>query len=259
MSLLKLMLSQHVLWPVGAEFAVQDGDDRTVQFCFESPVKSELGQKYWVTPGMAAHSKISINTLADDWSTSIITREEYQAAGGWMKWEGGERPVTKEAPIMYSTKAVTAEPVRAGACSWEHVGDDSDILAYCLTAIIPGCNLERQQKQNKMSNKPEDSNAWHDRGELPPVGSECSAMCYGEWVTVEVLRHRVNNVGMNIAAVMNCTSFNVFWATDFRPLRTEREKAIDALNALVGDIEKYPTWRDAIAAIYDAGYRKVKP
>ena len=45
----------------------------------------------------------------------------------------------------------------------------------------------------------------------------------------------------------------------FRPLCTEREKAIEELNTLVGDIEKYPTWRDAIAAIYDAGYRKVKP
>ena len=43
---------------------------------------------------------------------------------------------------------------------------------------------------------------------------------------------------------------------EFRPLRTEREKAIDELNALVGDIEKYPTWRDAIAGIIDAGYRK---
>ena len=102
MNLLELMLKEKVEWPAGAEFAAQDGDDRTVQFCFESPVKSELGQRYWVTPGMAAHSKIRINTLADDWSTCIITREEYQAAGGWMKWEGGDRPVGSV--VMTETK-----------------------------------------------------------------------------------------------------------------------------------------------------------
>jgi hypothetical protein len=52
---------------------------------------------------------------------------------------------------------------------------------------------------------------------------------------------------------------------DFRPIRTpeqiaaeEREKAIDAMNKLVGDIEKIPTWRDALAALYDAGYRKTE-
>ena len=117
---------------------------------------------------------------------------------------------------------------------------------------------EWQQERDKMSSKPEVDNSWHERGELPPVGCECSAMCDGNWVTVEVLRHRVNNAGMNVAAVMNCASFNVFWATDFRPLRTEREKAIDEM---VGTI-KVAAFQDpefTASILYDAGYRKVKP
>ena len=61
-----------------------------------------------------------------------------------------------------------------------------------------------------MSSKPEVDNSWHERGELPPVGCECSAVCDGQWVTVEVLRHRVNNTGTNVAAVMSCASFSVF-------------------------------------------------
>ena len=124
---------------------------------------------------------------------------------------------------------------------------------------------EWQQERDKMQKKveqvaqPTQDNSWYEREELPPVGYECEAIHNGEWVAVEVLRHRVNNVEMNVAAVMDCTSFNVFWSDDFRPLRTEREKTIDEMNGLVGDIEEYPTWRDAMAALYDAGYRKVKP
>ena len=115
---------------------------------------------------------------------------------------------------------------------------------------------DKMQQQQAQPVQSAQNNSWYERGDLPPVGCECSAMCDGNWVKVEVLRHRVNNSGMNVAAVMNCASFNVFWATDFRPLRTEREKAVDELIVLVGDIEKYPTWRDAIVGIIDAGYRK---
>ena len=110
-----------------------------------------------------------------------------------------------------------------------------------------------------MSSKPEIDNSWHERGELPPVGCECSAARDGQWVTVEVLRHRVNNAGMNIAAVMSCASFNVFWATDFRPLRTEREKAIDEIAALVRNGLVSPEMAKEFAVkMYDAGLKVVK-
>ena len=88
-------------------------------------------------------------------------------------------------------------------------------------------------------------------------------MCDGQWVTVEVLRYRVNNAGMNVAAVMSCASFNVFWATDFRPLRTEREKAIDEMVYEFidhhGDPKGSERYLKMATKLYDAGYRKVKP
>ena len=129
--------------------------------------------------------------------------------------------------------------------------------SICTSGIT---KKEWQQERDKMSSKPEVDNSWHERGELPPVGCECSAMCDGKWVAVEVLRHRVNNAGMNVAAVMNCTSFNVFWATDFRPLRTERERAIDTLVDIIC-AGGYFTRRDGGARkiaerIYDAGLLK---
>ena len=132
--------------------------------------------------------------------------------------------------------------------------------SVCASGIT---KKEWRQERDKMQKKveqvvqPTQDNSWYEREELPPVGYECEAIRNGEWVAVEVLRHRVNNVEMNVAAVMDCTSFNVFWSDDFRPLCTEREKAINEMNELVGNIERYPTWGDAMAALYDAGYRKV--
>ena len=139
MTLLELMLKENVKWPVGAEYAVQDDDGEKVNFGRGRPPKL-CGTGVW-------HRDIEVTTtpihcLASDWASRIITRVEYQAAGGWMGWRGGECPVPKETPILYRTKMTPAEPAKAGACSWEHDGGIGDIIAYCLTAIIPGRNLE---------------------------------------------------------------------------------------------------------------------
>ena len=107
-----------------------------------------------------------------------------------------------------------------------------------------------------MSSKPEVDNSWHERGELPPVGGVCEAMINGEWIAAEVLRHRINSVGMNVAAVMSCASFGVYWAADFRPLRTEREKAIDDACAAVCKAGPYDHERELISRLYDAGLLK---
>ena len=114
------------------------------------------------------------------------------------------------------------------------------------------------QKQAEQTAQQDSSR--HERVELPPIGCECEAMRDGEWVAVEVLRHRVNNVGVNVAAVMNCTSFNVFWAMNFRPLRTEREKAIDEMVDIIcagGELSKDGSAAHEIAErILDSCYHK---
>lgn len=137
MNLLELMLENKVVWPVGAGYAVQDDDGMKVKFGYGRP-PTLCTTGIWHREVEVA--VVPIRGLASDWATSIITKNQYYVAGGWMEWKGGECPVPKEAPILYTTKVVTAEPCRAGACSWEHIGNDSDILAYRLTAIIPGRN-----------------------------------------------------------------------------------------------------------------------
>ena len=109
-----------------------------------------------------------------------------------------------------------------------------------------------------MSSKPKFDNSWHERGEFPPAGCECEVKDGGVW-------HKTHIVGFDDDGY--CV-YTTPWSThldydgdmcrsNFRQLSTEREKAIDDMNELVGNIEEYPTWRDAMAAIYDAGYRKV--
>ena len=84
MNLLELMLKEEVEWPVGAEFAAQDGDDSRVYFYVVMPTKSDLSGKYWITNGVSYVGRKEFSGLGCDWSTRIITREEYQSAGGWM-------------------------------------------------------------------------------------------------------------------------------------------------------------------------------
>ena len=138
-------------------------------------------------------------------------------------------------------------------------------LGYRLP-VSSGCHLitkkEWQQERDKMQKQaeqaqpelPAQDNSWHERGELPPVGGVCEAMINGEWIAAEVLRHRINSAGMNVAAVMSCASFGVYWAADFRPLRTEREKAIDAACKAIGDVGEDGLLM--IERLYDAGLLK---
>ena len=117
---------------------------------------------------------------------------------------------------------------------------------------------EWKQERDKMSSKPEVDNSWHERGELPPIGTICEMLDdKNTWLECEIIAHK-NSFCIGWISSRNAP-FYTDDKSDFRPLRTEREKAIDELNELVGDIEKYPTWRDAIAGIIDYGYRKVKP
>ena len=174
----------------------------------------------------------------------VITRKEWQQERDKMQKQDNK----SECAVMTLSEAIDHANEKSreleGNCAANH-----GLLAHWLT--------EYRDILSNLNQQNEQDNSWYEREELPPVGYECEAIRNGEWVAVEVLRHRVNNVEMNVAAVMDCTSFNVFWSDDFRPLCTEREKAINEMNELVGNIERYPTWGDAMAALYDAGYRKV--
>ena len=117
---------------------------------------------------------------------------------------------------------------------------------------------EWQQERDKMNSKPEVDNSWHERGELPPVGVPVELWFGGSFA------YNCEFIGMR--------GYNyVLWNLDddkpdcadsmnsqFRPLRTEREKAIDEMANLIAK-SVFGSAKCQAEKLYDAGYRKVKP
>ena len=128
---------------------------------------------------------------------------------------------------------------------------------------------EWQQERNKISSKPEVDNSWYERGEFPPVGCECE-FCNSDDEWADWL-HSVfvgfDSTGNGVVSVFGDDK-GVLWisnnSSDFRPLRTEREKAIDEMvDILKAKFDLHGVGSVAVVNIvdelYDAGYRKVKP
>ena len=105
MNLLELMLKEEIEWPVGAEYAAQSVKAEIV-FCkygFVEPVVSLAGT--WRSVGGAIVTAIQSTTgRADDFFERIITREEYQAAGGKIA-----APSDYVAPSLSAADAATAK------------------------------------------------------------------------------------------------------------------------------------------------------
>ena len=97
---------------------------------------------------------------------------------------------------------------------------------------------------------------WHKNGELPPVGEVCEAYVGRppKWIEIEIVAHKGGFFIGWCNSLMKACQGN--WVGGLRPLRTEREKAIDEMVSLV---EPLATYREFAGAIYDAGmYKEVK-
>ena len=109
-----------------------------------------------------------------------------------------------------------------------------------------------------MSSKPEVDNSWNERGELPPVGVPVELWFGGSFAfnCEFITRRRHHYVMWNLDADRPDAADNL--NSEFRPIRTEREKAIDEMYQAAFSIGSKIN-AETIGAIYDAGYRKVKP
>ena len=115
-----------------------------------------------------------------------------------------------------------------------------------------------------MSSKPEVDNSWHERGELPPVGVPVELWVGGSFAyNCEFITRRGHHYVMwNLDA--DRPDAADYMNSQFRPLRTEREKAIDEMIGILK--AKFDqsgvdgiTVADIVAELYDAGYRKINP
>lgn len=94
---------------------------------------------------------------------------------------------------------------------------------------------------------------WYERGELPPVGMVCESydFSHSQWVKVKTLDAETGSKELACVTVDEYGSYGrLFFGCKFRPIRTEREKTIDAAkNVIEKNTGDYPN----LEALYDAG------
>lgn len=91
LELLRQELPKRGGWPEGANYIVQDGDDGMIKTSENLPTGLNP-RGAWETPetgwGNCGGDIRDIETLADDYATAIVTREQYEATG----WDGTDLP-----------------------------------------------------------------------------------------------------------------------------------------------------------------------
>jgi hypothetical protein len=123
-----------------------------------------------------------------------------------------------------------------------------------------------QQSTTQQAEKQPD-NSWFERGELPPAGAVCEVL-WNEG-RMEYLRTKVFGVNEHGQPIHRFDEgpkkfeyqadplVTVLGTRVFRPIRTERELAIEEMTAIMkGATTGLVLFEDGAAKLYDAGYRK---
>lgn len=211
--------------------------------------------------------------LADDYSETIITREQYEAAlaaknDGWIEWGGGECPVPRGTlvdvkyrcgDVNYHTKA--GEPDSAGsidtafAVRWSKLGAEYDITAYRLHKPQETTESDDEVDLNECIGQ-DVAPEWSGEG-LPSVGCECEFVSGalpaasddnkphdGEIVKV-VSHEKYEKTGNDVVVAVwvnedNGMRASVFSPHCLRPIRSEEDKKRDDMaNAIDGFISGF--------------------
>ena len=109
-----------------------------------------------------------------------------------------------------------------------------------------------------MSSNPEIDNSWFDRGEFPPVGCECEVKhkCWDGFERVTVVAITKEYAIVEDDSVVAREQHYHLCDMTFRPLRNERERAIEDMANLIAK-SVFGSAKCQAEKLYDAGYRKV--
>lgn len=243
-------------WPEGALNATQDKDG---EVCFSAGAVPEFGCAAWEGGDWCGSEFHTIR--ASDYTTAIITREQYESAlaaskavvghDGWIQWAGGDCPVDSDAIVELKYRWHNQHQYsndRAGDFDWAHTGSSCDIIAYRLQhpGIDSRANDDRlEQDLNECIGQDVDMTEWNGEG-LPPVGVKCEfthgpySVEAGELTgiipkvgeVVEVVAHRLTSDNNPVAVVYwddNGAGRSACFVEEcFRPLRTEAERKREA-------------------------------
>lgn len=128
--------------------------------------------------------------------------------------------------------------------------------AYPEQVKVEICNETKRKVEVEMESESEvtiNASDWHKNGELPPVGEVCEILGafghYKKWFECKIIaEHNCSVFAANERSWINVRKGE----REFRPLRTERDKAIDEMMEHCD----YLGSRDFAGKLFDAGYRK---
>ena len=132
---------------------------------------------------------------------------------------------------------------------------DEYFTAYPEQVMVEIKNETKHQVEVEMKSESEITikvSDWHKNGELPPVGEVCEAYIDypPQWIETEIVAHKDGfAIGWCKSVMKGCHGDK---AHEFRPLRTERDRAIDEMMEHCN----YLGGRDFAGELFDAGYRR---
>jgi len=221
-----------------------------------------------------SNPNIDCETLASDYATAIITREQYEAAlaeqgihkikfdcrivgtDGWIDWPGGKPPVDNAAVVDLKFRGgEIASGLEAGKYYWPHTGYEHDIIAYRL-----------HQPQEAVQAKADDEADLNDCiGQAPaPVYSGYGVPPVGAAIEWREGRRwypgTVTAIGEQLIIIKDQHGEEGSYSlehTDFRRANFEVDELAAVIDASDEGGELIPSHQKAIAKhLIDAGYRK---
>lgn len=156
---------------------------------------------------------------------------------GWIEWGGGECPVKSDSIVDVRFRSGEEEKA-IPACNWhwKHDGSHSDLIAYRLHRDINSrANDDRlEQDLNECIGQDVDMPEWNGDG-VPPIWCACEMQdSKGTWLPVEII---AKNDGFTFGWSYDYRIV-IFGdkADEFRPLRTESEKAIEYAKHIIAEL-----------------------
>lgn len=268
-------------WPDGVECITQDNGSSIYKgVAFGYHKAPYLKKNIWLSNNGTGHADAKIkkyDVVADDWDTSIITREQYEAAlaaknDGWIEWGGGECPVpcgttvdvkhrcgavseNQQAwPKRHKESHIMVNPLsNAGQAFWRHENSVMDIIAYRLHQPQEAGQDKADEEANLNECIGQDAApVWNGEG-LPPVGCECECQFRGEWQKCTILFS-----GKQIVVVMVGDDEYPFESKGslFRHIRSEAERKrddiCDKIYGAMTNAKRKDNRSDMAEEIYDA-------
>ena len=195
----------------------------------------------------------------DQWlarRAELQNKPSWDDAPGWATHLGqnkrGQWYFMQDGQVVDSTRIYHMHKKCSGEiCVGEVLGDWRDTLEKRpeQAEFEPFVSIEdSQEKEMKQDNK------WFERGELPPVGEVCEAYIDypPQWIETEIVAHKDGfAIGWCKSVMKGCHGDK---AHEFRPLRTERDKAIDEMVDCLSS--RWANCEEIAAHLYENGYRK---